>query len=96
MGFEWNDDQEIDLTYKQFKNKEDQENNFVCHADNPDCQARYSKEIKLCWDIMNEVVYNGRVFVWNDKFYHLKECTKCENYYIMEDAQNNFICDECK
>ena len=96
MGFVWEDDQEEAL---EFTNEilEDQKIVRVsCNADNPGCTKPGVKEIKLCWDIMDNVVYNGRVFLWNNKEYDLSECTKCGNYYIMEEMKNDFICEDCR
>jgi len=96
MSFKWHEDQEDTL---EFTHELIEEENIVkvsCNADNPGCTNRGKKEIKLCWDIMNELVYSDGVFFWSNKKYFLSECLKCKNNYIMEEFQKSFICEECK
>ena len=95
MGFKWHEDQEDTLEFTHEILEAENEKVVSCNADNPGCTNRGKKEIKLCWDIMNELVYSNGVFLWNNKKYYLTDCPKCNNNYIMEEQRNNFICEAC-
>ena len=94
MGFKWIEEKENSIEIKDIP--EDEGRSMNCNANNPGCTNRSSQIIKLCWDIMNEMVYSGEVFLFNNKEYYLVECTNCQEYYIIENKTPKFVCEECR
>ena len=96
MGFRWEDDQEETLEFTHDVLEDEKEIKVSCTADNPGCTNRGTDIIKLCWDIMNEMIFSDGVFLWKNKEFHVDECTKCNNYYIMKNKAPKFVCEDCR
>ena len=94
MNFKWEDHTPLDFSHDVLE--EEKEIKVSCNADNPGCTKRGTKEIKLCWDIMNQMVYNNGVFYWNNTKYNLVECGTCNEYFITKEMYSNFKCEDCK
>lgn len=97
--FKWkelNSEKKIDDIKIENEQSNEQTCSF-CNVHNPGCTKRLSdKELKLCWDIMNEMKLQGDKFVYNNKEYYLMYCKKCEYPYIIEIYKDSFICEDCK
>jgi hypothetical protein len=88
---------------KEDTTKKDQ----ICSAYNatysPTCTKRgkHNKEVRLCWDTIKNLRYDGENFIIGSDIYQILECIICEDYYIEKSEQNInrkvdiFKCFEC-
>jgi hypothetical protein len=107
MAFNWNKNLEnnykVDKFYSTPKLKQNSCTSYNS-AFSPTCtnRGKYRKEVRLCWDTIQNLKYSNGRFMIDGESYILLVCSSCEDYYIekkLEGKEENleqiFKCYEC-
>lgn len=104
MKFKWNNLSDTPKTpIEVLEDDKSEPNVYYCNVDNPTCTKRGKKgdPIKLCWDTIKELRYNGKCFHVNNESHNIFVCKECGDYFMSPindctDEVLEFTCFICK